>query len=356
VILITAYQSGSARALAPVIRALEQAGEGPITVAAFPLAAQAFAEGKIQSEIVEDIEAVCQHLGPSTRITVTGTSWIPKLEAEIWMRSRKAGIPSLAVLDNWNEIGRRFTWPEDKPAFHSSPDCIAVMDEWTRRDMQNRGCPGDKIAVTGQPALDVCSEPRQIGKEEARKRLGLPSDAYIILFISEAIETFFGKGTPLSKEHPGYDDEVVLEQLLTALENSTIPDVMVIAKPHPSEEAERSGKVLEAFPKIKSKVAGKESGRVLAQAADAVVGTTSLLLLEAFLMKRPVCAHRPGAHRKSEMLEAHSGWIPETKTVPELSQWLQRLPESTRAGAVIKPAAKAVCTLIQKMIRAPLSR
>jgi len=348
-ISIFAFQAGSARALVPVIHRWRESRRGHFFIVAYPQAAGVFREAGL--ECVEAAGNGMEVFVEGPELLLTGTSWQPEIESALWQKAAERGIPSLAILDNWNSVSRRFTAPVGGAAYNSLPDRVAVMDEFTRAAMVEAGCPSGCVRVTGQPALDGFSNPEAFSRMAARERLGVEMEKPILLFVSEALQTFFGESGELDVRF-GYDDEVVLADVLEALSEPEAERFSMVVKLHPAETVDRASPVLARYPDISSRVV-RESGQDWAAAANLVVGTTSILLLEAALMGRKVCSHRPNARSGSPMLEANRGRITETRTGGELRAWLNgadRIPGNAARAKVADSAAENVCVLMETLI------
>ena len=85
-------------------------------------------------------------------------------------------------------------------------------------------------------------------------------------------------------------------------------------------------------------------------AADAVVGMSSMALLEAALAGRPALSFRPGATAAARALHVAPGLIPTATTVEELTRWVRR-QLSGRSGASADRARRARRQLIKSLAR-----
>ncbi|HLY10847.1 MAG TPA: hypothetical protein VKW04_16210 [Planctomycetota bacterium] len=291
---------GGAHAVAPVLHLLQEEGR-------FDLAPYAYNQGL---EILSRRGIPCRPLPPQIdgdwtrrrleedrpRLILTGTSHNGRDCEKVFIQTaRRLGVPSLAVLDFWSNYVVRFS--DEQGTLAALPDLVAVMDQRARSDLIAAGIPADTILVTGQPAYDSLRESREAfspeRRLELRKGLGLAANDRWIVFASQPFSTLYPD--PQSPTYPGYDEHLVLAELIRALEGlaGTCPGGLLLqVRPHPREKVadlarHRSGG-------IRLLVSADGDARELAMAADLVVGMNSAFLVEACYLGAVVLSLQPG--------------------------------------------------------------
>lgn len=220
------------------------------------------------------------------RAVLTGTSLDGTLEAALWRLAAQAGVPALAWIDQWMNLERRFQ--------HGRPAWVAVIDESQRQALITLGFDEQRIILGGHPHLDVM----RVRPVAAPARN--PQDAtQTVLFVSESYSEDYrlGRLSPL-----GYDEhevfEIVTRAVVAAAQAQPHRHIDLVVKFHPLEgEPRRFIDVIESrdWPKnVRVRwLPGPASGREAAAQADLVIGMSSMLLLEALLMERPVISLTP---------------------------------------------------------------
>lgn len=194
-------------------------------------------------------------------------------------------IPILHVLDNWSNYANRLRLGETTLV----PDCYAVMDERAQAEARADGVPAKILRVTGHPDLAY------LATEAAQ--LGVTRNANKTLFVSEPAAADSAKGR-------GYDERSVASHFVQAL--SRAPDLLAVQEiylaPHPRENRADLARYWHdlaqvcfdqtGLPLQWSLVAPQDVRHALHQAGH-VVGMSSILLYEAWLLGTPVASLQP---------------------------------------------------------------
>jgi hypothetical protein len=260
--LIVARDPGAASALVPVIRA------GPAEVIGLADARRFFEREGVQCDEVADTTARAALEGRRPETILTGTSREPRRDAEWWDAARSLGIPSVGLVDHCWNLHQRFT---DKAPFDSRPDQIAVIDEASRLELQAQRCPVP-IEVTGHPAFDALLAAPPRGREAARALWGAGREDRVVLFASEPIAADIGPAASI-------DETAALRMLLDGL-----GEWRIVIRPHPRDDPA----ALRGISNGRAVVDDATPRHAAVAGADAVVGITSIFLLEAALAGRPV--------------------------------------------------------------------
>jgi hypothetical protein len=308
-IAVMARDAGAAAALAPVARELIERGDR-VSIVAHGKAATAFELRRLPvlafpgAPSHEQIEGLL--VRHRTDVLLTGTSMKAAADRAWWDAARAHGIANLALVDHWSNLSERFSHRED---FDSLPDVIAVMDHNTVEALVAAGCPADRIRVTGQPYFDNLAHSSILARRpDARRDLGVENARVVIVFASEPQARYYGSG-PDDPRWLGYTEHDVLDLVSDAAREVT-PDALLIVKLHPLEDDE-------AFVDLADHgIAGGPEIRILRAyptsdliaAADAVVGMTSIFLLESATLGVPTVSVRPGGG-EDPYIGAHAGRI-----------------------------------------------
>ncbi len=199
-------------------------------------------------------------------ILVTGTSWNSVVEAEAIERCRASGIKTVSILDYWSNYRRRFSY---KDGF-IYPDQLFVMDEMAFNEAVKDGVPSEIMKITGNPGLDYYAKIRSNSKK--------------VLFMSQPLSV-------INKEYEGYDEFVVMEDLLKACRELGIK---AHVKCHPKDT--------EKFRETYSSISVEGELEKLVQDYDAVVGMTTMGLLQCSLMGVPVISYEPDLNTEDKSI------------------------------------------------------
>jgi hypothetical protein len=232
--------------------------------------------------------------------------------------ARAIGVPSIAVLDFWSNYVTRFSSADDR--LDCLPDVVAVMDERARGEMLAAGIAAERILVTGQPAFEGLAErlSRFSPDERARIResVGVEQSDLLVMFASQPIRQLYGGEE--SPDYVGYTEDSVLRHLIRSLEavQRECPErIALLIRPHPREEVQQYSSYASSMIKIVASSAGDRYN--CAMAADLVTGMTSVLLVEACYLQRPVISFQPGL-RKADTLPTNA-WGVSTLIVDDQS-------------------------------------
>jgi len=205
---------------------------------------------------------------------ICGTSWPATLECDAIAAARRAGIPSVAMLDHWVNYRRRF---ERDGVFHF-PDAIWVGDD-AAESLARCELPEVSILRIENPyRLDII--------EEVAAMAGPPHDGVTILYVTEPTAESAQRlhGDP---RYFGYTEDEALRGFLEWA--VTWPDVQsIVIRAHPSEPPDKY-----AWACLDPRVRLDATSPLVSQLAraDVVVGCNSMAMVVAtWVGKRVVCA------------------------------------------------------------------
>lgn len=340
-ILILVEEAGSANFVAGL----------PVALARLGLTARIFASRQGYDRLRHygiEIERPDDNLRPDLmletiqpRLLLTGLSDDPDSPGIGWVASaRTRGIPTVGIVDSRVNLENRFRGRSSDP-FAFAPAWLAVPDEWTRRTLGGLGYPMDRIVVTGNPHFDRVRQTRAGLAQQDRAAMratlypGATPERRIVLFAAEPATkphqdlsavrlAFSGRGqSPL----PSY---IAIEEHLDAIKTCVKRPYSVL-RLHPKSRPEDFSAYLAEFDQVST---GGDP-LPLAYAADLIVGSTSMLLIEAAVLGCPTLS-LVLAPDETEWLSADMGITAFAHSREELRSSITRLLEAT---AQAKPSS-----------------
>lgn len=323
-IVALAGDPGGANALAPVLDCLAQDRRVALASYAYRQATTLWTGRAFpppQSAALDEmaIRAVLH----GCRLVLCGTSVNAEMAELQHIRvARELGVPSLAVLDYWANYALRFQC--GAKASLCLPDSIAVMDEAARREMLAEGFPGERLVVTGQPALDRFAGRASAGERQAARRGVGGGEDLLVVFASQPLAELYGevRGDPLWL---GYHQYSVLKDLLEALEDIAARrgcpiTLAVLAHPRESRNAFAgfSGK------RVRLRV-GEGNPHEWARGADLVCGMHSMFLLESCHAGNLTLSLQPGLRHTDTLPVSRQGVCPVVLRGEEMGMTLESL-------------------------------
>ncbi len=300
VIFAISGDPGGASALAPVLGRLHKNGRVHVKSLAYREAVSVWTKHDLKFDVIEDLTSF-ENLNklflktcPKMLLSSTSVNGVD-FERKLTQVAREEGISSLAVLDFWTNYRMRFI--DEKGGLSLLPDKIAVMDKRAVSEMIADGFAEDKLVVTGHPALDdmieLSAKFTTKNKEQVRNTFGINSNGCMVLFVSEPVAQFYGSNNS-NPAYLGFTENTVLDILINVLEEISTENFrpVLIIKPHPRE-------LQDAFADLKTNslktiVDRDISSRELVLSADAVIGMSSMLLVESCCVGCPTLRIQPG--------------------------------------------------------------
>ncbi len=327
-ILLYADDPGAANYLAPLSSALEFRGMSSRFVIDPALATYA-ADRKMVC-VARPPTAEPEELLSGVQLLVIGTSEAPSCFGhQLTAAARRLGSQSLGVVDMEVNAARRFRGLSEDPLRHA-PDFLAVTDKVSRDAFVGLGFPADRIAVCGHPHYDHVRLRRADFEAQDRKALrrslfpDAPAGQPIWMFLAEGVDQLNPAVSRRSSDYTlhGRGDTdfraaIVLEEILDAV-GGLSPRPWIVLRLHPKNR-------LEEFEVCRAEVDTVSSGGdplPMVWAADFVIGMTTMLLLETYLLGRPHVAVLPRASEKSWLTTLANGSTPFVCTRPELIRHL----------------------------------
>jgi hypothetical protein len=336
-IALAAHDPGGAAVLVATAPALRARGHGLLWLPSGPASRLWREAGEYVPAAMDGAAAAAALAREPPGLLLTGTSFTDGFERALWSAGRKLRIPSLAVLDSWSNLERRFL-----PAETSSeqPDALGVIDESTRAQIAAEGWCRARMFVVGQPHLAARTERLK------RRRKNRPGgSAKRIVFFSEPIEEDYGRAAR------GFTQFEVATLAAEALAGS--PGIVMDVKPHPREADARWRDWLARTPN--ARLAAEDTETLLA-AADGVLGMTTIVLIEACLAGIPALSLQP--ERPKILNLVLEEMVPVVarrgEAVAAVRSWLSGLdrpaPPSPRGGELLDGAARLVAAAEETLL------
>jgi hypothetical protein len=278
-----------------------------------------------------DLEALVSRFAP--RLIVVGTAENPdSYGLRLIAIAAARRIPSIGVIDSSTHLDFRFRGRSANP-LEFCPSTVIVPDSISRDGFVKLGVAEDCIVVAGHPHWDYVRATRRALQEgdrgELRRRLfNLPSPTLtVILFAAEVSggmsqgqfqlsDDYSLRGTGTSRGRT----EIVIEEFLHAAAPRR-RELHLVLRLHPKHGPQD----LSAYAGEFDMISRAEPALEAVYAADAVVGMSSMMLVEATLMGRPTLAILPRAREAEWLPTIAAGVTPYASTRGALETQLSRL-------------------------------
>lgn len=308
-VFVFTCEPGGAEVLAPVIELLRGRG-WDVRAAAYGHGAARWRRRGLAFEEISPVGQDEPRLG-DVDFLITSACSLPDRdpsERRLWLAARRRGVPSLAFLDQWQNYAVRFSGPEPAQRLAFLPDRIGCIDAIGREEMLVAGFPPEILVPLGHPSLSrLAVEASHVDRAAVRARLGLSPSDEALLFVSEPIRAYFGAMR-------GYDEDGVLRGFLADAARFK-PRAKVIVKLHPKDDRA-------AFARMTSGGLARLIGEELSPteclvATDAVYGMTSMMLVEGFILGKPVVSIQPGLAGVDPLVLSRRGLIARVDSLAE---------------------------------------
>ncbi len=308
-ILFFTCEAGGAEVLIPVISSINKHPEYEAVVLSYGYARDRFDKNKIPfiktAPFEMDDTDLLQRFSPHFIITsATSLPFKDMSEKHIWRNARKLGFPTLAFLDQWQNYTLRFSGPQKGQRLKYLPDLINCINDLAKKEMVVVGFCPDMLVPLGHPYLDCVKEQfSYLDRDSIGKQHNIPTENEILLFVSEAIYEHYGNSR-------GYNQYEVIEGFLKCIEADSDAKTILL-KLHPKDK-------IGAYRYIKEKYIGVDI-RILTNeltpleclaASDKVYGMTSLMLIEAYIVGKPVVTIQPNLRIPDPLVLSRHGYIP----------------------------------------------
>jgi hypothetical protein len=328
-ILFFSCEPGGAEVLIPVIRLLQSQLDCEVVVASYGYGLDRFqAKGvgcRTMAKLVPGELGLLNEVAP--HLLITSATSLPEqdmTERYLWLGARTLHIPSIAFLDQWQNYALRFSGCGKDEYLAYLPDYINCINGFAEREMLQEGFEAGRLKKFGHPYLSSLSDAydRTEHKEEIAKRLNLPPNKPVALFVSEAIREHFG----LSR---GYDQFGALNLFFQLLKTS-LPEHVPVIKLHPKDKVEEYQQYFKTVSdKVPCVITDELNSLECIKLANQVFGMTSIMLIEAYILGKPVVSLQPGLVGKNHLILSRIGITPTFIETPEGAKLFAPKPKIT---------------------------
>jgi hypothetical protein len=312
-VLFFTCEPGGAETLGPLIRLLTRQKDYEIIVLAYGHGLARFRQKGISCietrSIQKDDLDVIETYKPD--FIITSATSLPNFdmsEKHLWQNARKAGVKTLAFLDQWQNYAIRFSGPSEEERLSYLPDFINCINQTGRSEMLAAGFDGAILLTLGHPYLSTIREVfNSIDPDELMNKLssypGQGDPKNTVLFVSEALREHYGDSL-------GYDQYQALDYFLKNAEKSPRkPSVLI--KLHPKDIMAGYTPIAARYESFKPVFVQNElTALECLHAVDTVFGMTSMLLVEAFLLGKTVVSVQPGLKVEDPLVLSRHKYIP----------------------------------------------
>lgn len=280
-----------------------------VIVLGYGLGADRFFQKNITYTTIEPVSEHDMHLliAYQPDLIVTSATSLPERdmsEKNLWRHARVLGIPTLAFLDQWQNYAVRFSGASDSERLAYLPDYINCINETGKSDMISLGFSPKILIEFGHPYLSSLNHiAASIDKAAVRERLDVELKQPVALFVSEPIREYFG-------EIRGYDQFDALRIFMEMVSSSSV-SYRPLIKLHPKDVQEGYDRILHEYSELQPVIIRTQANPVeCVEIADCVFGMSSILLIEAFVLGKPVVSIQPGLIVEDPMVLSRIGHIP----------------------------------------------
>lgn len=291
------------------------------------------------------------------QILITGTSLDDFTERYFWKASKELHIKSFAILDQWMNLGIRFSDYDysqaetyaSNPIHPYLPDRIFVMDVLAKELLQNDGIEEERIVITGQPHFDTVQD-----KFNQAERI-YDNQFWNVVYVSEPIFQDYDQCDQTSS-YWGFNEKTIFQSLyanLTQIADKFSCKIRLIIRPHPRENAQNWNQVIEKLEnrKISVECNMTDDSFSVMKSADLICGMSSMFLLESIICGKPVLSIEIGLKRENPFVLDRIGSCKSILSEKELLENLVHVYEHKENACLfefIRDASKRVLQLVEE--------
>lgn len=318
-ILFFSCEPGGAEVLIPLTQLLSAKKEYRVIVLSYGLGAERFSRKGIAhceiNRVIQNDRSLFESHQPDILITsATSHPEHDMSEKYLWQTAKELAIPSLAILDQWQNYAIRFSGPTSNENLTYLPDYINSIDEIGKQEMIALGFASEKLLTFGHPYLSTIRDTfDKINVGDVINRLGLPANPKVALFVSEPILEYYGRTR-------GYDQYQALSIFLEAIKDN--PDsYLPLIKLHPKDQPGRFKDIIQSYPQLTPLIVNTQLNSLECLAiADLIVGMTSIMLIEAFALGKIVISLQPGLKTQDPLILSRYGIIPIAQSPADINR------------------------------------
>ena len=239
---------------------------------------------------------------------ITGTSLDDYTERYLWKKAQELGIKAFAILDQWMNMGIRFSkynykqcdlYEQDKEHCYM-PYRIFVMDEMAKDIICKDGIPKERVCVTGQPHFE------EIRKRYLESKEVFDRKRWNVLFASEPIIQDYENNLD-ECNYWGFNEKRIflfLQEALKIVSEKYHQKIRLIVKPHPRENMEAWREKIEICndENVEIFCSTTEEKYSLLKSVDLVCGMSSMMLLEAAICEKDILSIMIGLKKENPFI------------------------------------------------------
>lgn len=247
-------------------------------------------------------------------LVITDTSGHSNVQRMIWTAAKNLNIPSFAIVDQWMNLDLRFSnvnytslvkMSEKKVNYDNLPSTIFVPDSFSKNKLIKLGVNKKLVVIGGHPYFEYLQQ--VVLPKLATKSLNKNKNVRI-LFASEPLSEVYGSSANATRIL-GYNEFSVCKSFVTGLRRLSAQKkvgVVFTIKLHPKELGSKYEKIkLWGDSKyLKIKINKNSNSWDLIKDSDAVCGMSSMVLLEAAILNKPVLSIQPKLKKEAFILSS----------------------------------------------------
>jgi UDP-N-acetylglucosamine 2-epimerase len=187
-----------------------------------------------------------------------------------------------------------------------------------------------------------------------RKRLGVAEEVFLVTFVSEPLSSDYGDDGAFW----GFTEKTIFSSFLATLERCverSTKGIHLVVKQHPREVSGNLDDLLERELGSFTVTIDRSSDPMeLIHASDLVCGMSSMMLIEAAIIGKPVLSMMMGLKRENPFVLDRRGIIRSARTDEEVEKLLYRAllgePEGLGKFEVIQNPVKAIIGEMERML------
>jgi len=258
---------------------------------------------------IKNIEMFLEKENPD--FIITGTSGNDFTERFIWKSAENLGINSFAIIDQWINYGIRFSkyglseitaYKNDKTHPYI-PTKILLMDKYAKKEAIEDGLPPSRLIITGNPYFEnLLDNIEKITIEKIKKlrhTLGIEEHDFLITYASEPVSNDY------NSNYWGFTEKTIFREIREVLYetcNELNKKIKLIIRPHPREPVDNHSEFISEYHNISIIVDKSINPYELIMASNLIFGMSSMFLIEAVILNKPVLSIMIGLKRENPFI------------------------------------------------------
>ncbi len=311
-VLFFTCEPGGAEVLIPVIELLRDNPLFAVNVVGYGYAVERFTTKKINYDLIDPVEKndVTLFETYSPDILITSATSLPDKdmsEKYLWENAKRIGIKSIAFLDQWQNYAIRFSGIKEDQKLIYQPDFINAINQIAINEMLPLGFHKKSLLAFGHPYLSsIKFTLANIDKNRILANMKIEDTKEVFLFISEAIKENFSNSR-------GYDQYIVLDLFLQHMMNRK--NISIVIKLHPKDDAKKFNDIFKRYSELDLKIVKNEyTSLEMISIANTIVGMTSIMLIEAYILGKHVISFQPNLLIDDPLIISKNNYISKSYT------------------------------------------